>query len=417
MRNSKDHPLIIVGGGIGGLTAALTLAKKNKFVKVLEQAPEFLEVGAGIQIAANATRVLDEIGVLERLKEIAVFPKRFVLMDAFTGKELSAIDLGNEYTERYGAPYLVLHRADLQNALYEAAKENGYIELLTNQQIVDTQQDENSIKVKTANGQVHIGHAAIGADGIWSKQRQKLIEDEVVCSQYVAYRGTIEMSQMGDSVNKNDVYMWIGPNLHLVQYPVRSGKLYNQVVVFKSYKYTPEIEHTTDWGTPEEMEEVFKGTCDLVQHAISFISRQRRWPMYDRNPINNWTDGKLTLLGDAAHPMLQYLAQGGCQAIEDASYLAEMVEENSNIEEAFKKYQEVRIPRGEFIQTSARTWGEIIHATKAETILLRNTILKTRKNFDFIDQFHGFIAEKGYVEYNENENADVSNDVFISNEL
>jgi len=416
VQNSKDHPLIIVGGGIGGLTAALTLAKKNKYVKVLEQAPEFLEVGAGIQIAANATRVLDKIGVLERLKEIAVFPKRLVLMDAFTGKELSSIDFGNDYIERYGAPYLVLHRADLQNSLYETAKENGYIELHTNQQIVDTEQNEHGVKVVAANGQVHTGSAVIGADGIWSKQRQKLIQDDVVCSQYVAYRGTIEMSQMGDSVNMDDVYMWIGPNLHLVQYPVRSRKLYNQVVVFKSYKYTPEIEHTTDWGTPEEMETVFNGTCDLVQHAISFISRQRRWPMYDRNPINNWTDGKLTLLGDAAHPMLQYLAQGGCQAIEDASYLAEMIEQNDEIEEAFKKYQETRIPRGNFIQSSARTWGEIIHATKKETILLRNNILSNRNNFDYIDEFHGYKAEKGFVEYNDNQHKEQKNNALIGND-
>ena len=415
MKNSKDHQLIIVGGGIGGLTAALTLAKKNKYVKVLEQAPEFLEVGAGIQLAANATRILDDIGVLERLKEIAVFPKRFVLMDAFTGKELSALDLGDDYVKRYGAPYIVLHRADLQNALYETAKENGYIELLTNQQIVDSVQNADGVIVTAADGQVHTGEAVIAADGIWSKQRQKLIEDEVVCSKYVAYRGTLEMSQMGDSVTTNDVYMWIGPNLHLVQYPVRSGKLYNQVVVFKSYKYKPEIEHTTDWGTPEEMEQVFAGTCDLVQHAISFISRQRRWPMYDRNPIDNWTEGKRTLLGDAAHPMLQYLAQGGCQAIEDASYLAEMLENNSDIEEAFKNYQEARIPRGKFVQTSARTWGEIIHATNPETILLRNTILNNRKNFDFIDQFHGFKAEKGLEQDQYDETSNSLDDAFISN--
>ncbi|MER2108619.1 MAG: FAD-dependent monooxygenase [Solibacillus sp.] len=397
MQASRENPIIVVGGGIGGLTAALALANKGQYVKVLEQAPEFLEVGAGIQIAANASRVLGELGVLERLKNLAVFPKRLVMMDAFTGKELSALDLGPIYQERYGAPYFVLHRADLQNALYEVAKDDSHIELLTNQQIVDSLQDEQGVRVTNQNFEVHQGSAVIAADGIWSKQRSKIVKDNVICSQYVAYRGTIEMSEMGDSINMDDVYMWIGPNLHLVQYPVRKGELYNQVVVFKSFKYRPEIEQTDEWGTPEEMDQVFAGSCDQVQHAISFISRQRRWPMYDREPISNWTDGKLTLLGDAAHPMLQYIAQGGCQAIEDATFLAEMVAQHDTIEEAYENYQQVRIPHTAMIQRNARMFGEIIHANAPETILLRDTILNQRsaQDFDFIDPVHGFHAKIG----------------------
>lgn len=401
--NSKENPMLVIGGGIGGLTTALTLAKKGVYVKVLEQAPEFLEVGAGIQLAANATRILKEIDVLDRLKDIAVFPKRFVIMDAFTGEELSALDLGETYQKRYGGPYIVLHRADLQNTLYETAKESDFIELLTNQHIVNSTTTENGIEIETATGEIIHGQAVVGADGIWSKQRPKVVTDDVVCSQYVAYRGTLNMDEMKDKVQTDDVYMWIGPNLHLIQYPVRSGKLYNQVVVFKSPNYSPEIEHTDQWGTPEEMDQVFAGTCDVVQHAISFISRQRRWPMYDRNPITNWTNGKMTLLGDAAHPMLQYLAQGGCQAIEDAACLAEIFTTTEQVEDAFIKYQEMRIPRATFIQNGARIWGEIAHATDAPTILLRNTLFKDRTDddFKFIDQLHGFKAEKGYVEIEE----------------
>lgn len=392
MGNSKNNPFIVIGGGIGGLATALGLAQTNQYVKVLEQAPEFLEIGAGIQLAANATNVLQRLGVMDRINDIAVFPKRLVLMDAFTGEELSALDLGDVYKERYGAPYIVLHRSDLHKALYEACLENSYIELHTDHSIVKTEQDGDQVTVTAANGNVHTGMAVVGADGIWSKVRPLFSDDEPVCSEYVAYRGAIPMEEVTNIGNLDDVYMWIGPNLHLVQYPVRRGELYNQVVVFKSNQYRKEIEKTDEWGTPEEMDEVFSGTCDLVQTAISFIQRQKRWPMYDRVPISNWTEGRVTLLGDAAHSMLQYLAQGGCQALEDAAYLADMIEENSNVEEAFKKYQEERIPRTAFVQNNARMWGEIIHAERPETILLRNTILENRtsQDFTFIDQFHGY---------------------------
>ena len=234
---------------------------------------------------------------------------------------------------------------------------------------------------------------SIGADGIWSKVRKLFADDEAVCSQYVAYRGAIPIDDISSHGNLDDVYMWIGPDLHLVQYPVRKGELYNQVVVFKSSQYRPEIEKTDQWGTPEEMDQVFAGTCPLVQTAISYIQRQRRWPMYDRNPINNWTKGRITLTGDAAHPMLQYLAQGACQALEDASYLTDMLEKHGeNIEQAFLEYQEERLPRSADVQTSARMWGEIIHNTTPEAILLRNTIMKNRtdQDFQFVDRFHGY---------------------------
>ena len=314
-------------------------------------------------------------------------------MDAFSGEELSALDLGDVYKERYGAPYIVLHRSDLHRILVEACEENPYIELVTNQSIVKTVENEGIITVTAANGDQHTGKAVIGADGIWSETRKVVPEDEAVCSQYVAYRGAIPIEDITNRGNLDDVYMWIGPNLHLVQYPVRKGELYNQVVVFKSSQYRPEIEKTDQWGTPEEMDQVFAGTCKLVQTGISYIQRQRRWQMYDRNPIDNWTKGRITLMGDAAHPMLQYLAQGACQALEDASYLTDMLHRyGDNIEQAFLEYQEERIPRTADVQTNARIWGEIIHNTTPEGILLRNTIMKNRtdKDFQFIDRFHSY---------------------------
>jgi len=393
MSKQAEQAFIVIGGGIGGLATALGIAETKQKVKVLEQAHEFGEVGAGIQLAANATNVLQRLGVMDKISEIAVFPKRLVLMDAFSGEELSALDLGDVYKERYGAPYIVLHRSDLHRVLVEACEENPYIELVTNQSIVKTVESEGSVTVTSANGDQHTGKAVIGADGIWSNVRKLFSEDEAVCSQYVAYRGAIPIDDITSHGNLDDVYMWIGPNLHLVQYPVRRGELYNQVVVFKSTQYTPEIEKTDQWGTPEEMDQVFAGTCEAVQTGISYIQRQRRWPMYDRNPISNWTKGRITLTGDAAHPMLQYLAQGACQALEDASYLTDMLQKHGeDVEQAFLEYQEERIPRSANVQTSARMWGEIIHNTTPEAILLRDTIMKNRSSndFQFVDRFHGY---------------------------
>ena len=270
---------------------------------------------------------------------------------------------------------------------------NPFIDLVTNQTIIEAEENGGEVSVTAADGSHHIGSAVIGADGLWSNARKLFVEDQPVCSQYVAYRGAIPMEEVTSHGNLDDVYMWIGPNLHLVQYPVRRGELYNQVVVFKSSQYTKENEKTIHWGTPDEMDQVFAGTCELVQNAISFIQRQRRWPMYDRLPIDNWTKGRITLMGDAAHPMLQYLAQGACQALEDAAYLTDMLHKHDqDIEQAFMEYQEERIPRTANVQSSARMWGEIIHNTTDAGILLRDTILSSRtdKDFKFIDEFHGY---------------------------
>lgn len=391
--NIDDKQIIIVGGGIGGLATALGFAQNEKYIKVLEQAPEFKELGAGIQLAANATGVLQRLGVMDKISEVSVFPKRLVLMDAYTGKELSALDIGVTYQEKYGAPYVVLHRSDLHRILLEACEESPYIELVTGQSIVNAEEDGDIVHVTNTNGEVFNGAAVVGADGLWSKTRGIFSDDKPICAEYVAYRGAIPMEEVTNVGDLDDVYMWIGPNMHVVQYPVRKGELYNQVVVFKSSNYKKELEFTDEWGTPEEMDEVFSGTCDKVQTAISFISRQKRWPMYDREPLNNWTQGRITLTGDAAHPMLQYLAQGACQALEDAAYITDMLDKHGdNYEQVFLEYQEERIKRTAYVQKGARTWGQIIHNGDETGILLRNTILsnRTEKDLQFIDQYHGY---------------------------
>jgi 3-hydroxybenzoate 6-monooxygenase len=388
--SNAEKEVLVIGGGIGGVAAALASAEAGHKTTILEQAPVFGEIGAGIQMGPNAMAVLDRFGVADEISKVAVFPKRLVLKDVYTAKELATLDLGDAFKAKYGFPYIVLHRSDLHRVLVEAAENNPLISLVNDQIIETVEENESGVTVTNQRGEQFTGKAVIGADGLKSKARKYFADDEPICSEYVAYRGTVPIGEISSDANMDDVIMWIGPNLHVVQYPVRKGELYNQVVVFKSPNYKPDSD---DWGTPEEMDKVFEGCHPLVETALSFIQRQIRWPMYDRLPIDNWTKGNFTLLGDAAHPMLQYLAQGGCQALEDASYLADMlVEHGENFEKAFLAYQEERLPRTAKVQKSARIWGEIIHAVDPTSILLRNTLLENTpaKEFEMIDWLYGY---------------------------
>lgn len=387
MTNVSD--IIVVGGGIGGLAVALSIQESGKSVAIFEQAPEFGEVGAGIQLAPNALEVLDRLGVKEEILKHAVVPKRLVLKDVYTAEELATLDLGEDFQKEFGQPYIVLHRSDLHRVLYEACQKSSNIKFFTNQTIQTAEQNGDTVTVVNQNGEMFSAEAVIGADGVKSNMRKLLIEDEPVNSAYVAYRGTIPIEEVANNSNLDldDVIMWIGPNLHLVQYPVRRGELYNQVVVFKSYDATVE-----DWGNPEELTRRFENSHPKVQNALTYINRQFRWQMYDREPIDNWTKGNITLLGDSGHAMLQYLAQGGVQAFEDAFVLGAKLKEHNTYEEAFKAYQEMRIPRSAMVQTTARKWGEIIHAEDPTTISLRNFIFEQHKPTDYniVDFLYGY---------------------------
>lgn len=395
MTIDKEVPFLIIGGGIGGLATALGVAETGRSVYVLEQAPEFAEIGAGIQLAPNALAVLDKLGVLDAVYENAVFPKRFVIMDAISGQELSALNFNESFIKRYGYPYIVMHRTDLHTALLNPCLANDQITLLNNKTVLSVENIGDKARVTCADGSVYIADAVVGADGLWSKTRGLFSDDKAVCSEYVAYRGAIPMSELGlkEQLDLDDVIMWIGPHLHLIQYPVRRKELYNQVVVFKSFRYK---EDSDDWGTPEELDEHFKVCCQPVRNSVNYIQRQRRWPMYDRDPIDNWTSGPITLLGDAAHPMLQYLAQGGCQALEDAACLTEMLHKYTDIEQAFLKYQEDRIPRTAKVQRIARAWGNVAHTDDPTILFMRNSMMKHRSSDDngyvdwlFVQRYNG----------------------------
>jgi salicylate hydroxylase len=389
----EDVPILIIGGGIGGMTAALALARAGFPVRVVERSAEFGEIGAGIQLAPNALRVLDGLGVLPDLAALGVRPRHLVLMHADTGRHLTTVDFGEPFERRYGYPYTVMHRGDLLTVLHQACLAEDRITLEAGREVTALADHGGAAEVRFADGSAYQCGAVIGADGLWSTARALVSGDHPRTDRFVAYRGTLPASDMAMLVSRDstpagpqDEVIWIAPHKHLVQYPIRPGELYNQVAVFRSRQYSDEAGLAGRWGTPEELEESFAGSCSQVRAGVAVISRDRRWVMYDREPLDNWTTGRITLLGDAAHPMVQYLAQGACQAIEDAGCLArQLTRYDGDAVKAFAAYQAERVPRTALVQRSARIWGEIWHDDGPVIPLLRDRILTRRGRDDYTD--------------------------------
>ncbi|TRW45378.1 FAD-dependent monooxygenase [Georgenia yuyongxinii] len=386
--------VIMVGGGIGGLGAALMLAREGVKVRVLERAPEFGEVGAGLQLAPNITRMLDEVGVLEKILPMSVKPRRLVFMNAKTGEELSHLDL-QDAERRYGGPYIVLHRSDLLNALLEAAQAEENITLHTDHKVTDIEDTSDGVVVRTADGDEYTGQLLLGADGLHSVVRKEIADDEPVPSGYVAYRGAVPVEDVDRRMGMEDVVVWMGPGLHLVQYPVRAGKLYNQVAVFRSQEF---LDGKEDWGTPEELDRTYADMCEPVRVAIPSLHRINRWPMADRNPLPTWTKGRISLLGDAAHAMLQYLAQGAGQSLLDGAALARALPTLGNgqwdgdaLAGALRQYESERVAAAGAVQSTARVWGDIWHVDSYVPMVLRDEAFRRRDTYDYhlVDWLYG----------------------------
>jgi salicylate hydroxylase len=379
-----DVDIAIVGGGIGGLANAYALAGTGHTVRVLERAPEFTEVGAGLQLAPNATRILRQWGLLDEVLAAGVTPRRLVFRDALDGSELTRLDFDDHFVRHYGAPYVVIHRGDLLDILVRAC-ENAGVELVPDCAVEDVDARADGATVRACQGEHH-AQVVVAADGLRSALRAKLSDDQPVCSGYVAYRGafpTGRLTHLGaDSLDT--VVVYIGPGCHLVQYPLRGGEIFNTVAVFASPSYR---RGNPDWGGPDELDEVFAPACEQVRAGLAALWRERRWAMYDRPPIGTWVTGRLVLSGDAAHPMLQYLAQGACQAIEDASCLAGHVRSSAGAggtdwSTALRRYEAERTARTGLIQTTARTWGEIWHVSGIARTL-RNELFRRRDPADY----------------------------------
>jgi len=357
-----DLPILIAGGGIGGLSVALALALKGRRTRVLEKAAEFGEIGYGIQMGPNVSRMLDRLGLLQALEPHSVFPDALILVDALDNREITRIALGRRFLERYQYRYFVIHRRDLHGEILEVCKRREEIALEASRGLTSFEERGNSVIVRCENGAEYEGAALIGADGLWSPTRAAIVGDGAPrVAGHVTYRGVVPTGDIIDRSHLDSMTIWIGPDLHLVQYRLRGGAVMNNVATVSSRRFRRG--ERKDFGGWDELEEVFSRTDPRVREMLRYFGRDRNWVLHDRDPVTHWTRGRATLLGDAAHPTLQYLAQGANMAIEDGVVLAEKVAAAGvDHGRAFLAYQRSRMNRTARVVLSSRFFGEYFHA-------------------------------------------------------
>ncbi len=393
MTRRNSLPVLVAGGGIGGLAAALALTRQGFAVKVLEQSPQLGEIGAGIQLGPNAFAAFDALGVGPKARSRAVYTDEMVMHDALDETLVARVPVGEAFRRRFGNPYAVIHRADVHTSLLEGAQECGAIEVLTSTTVQRVEQDAEGVTVIDASGARHRGLALIGADGVKSAVRRQYVGDDARVSGHVVYRAVVDKREFPLDLQWNAASIWVGPNCHLVHYPLRGGEQYNVVVTFHS---RDKEEWSVREGSREEVQSYFEGICARAHQLIDLPKSWKRWATADRDPIIQWTFDRATLLGDAAHPMLQYLAQGACMALEDAVTLGESLRaHDGDLVKAFELYQRSRVRRTARVVLMAREMGRIYHARGVER-LVRNDLWKDRtpeRFYDAVEWLYGWKVE------------------------
>ncbi|MBI3445093.1 MAG: 3-hydroxybenzoate 6-monooxygenase [Magnetospirillum sp.] len=387
---TQSLPVLVAGGGIGGLAAALALVRRGFTVKVLEQASEIGEIGAGIQLGPNAFHAFDALGVGDKARSRSVFTDYMVMHDAIDEYQVAKVPTGEAFRRRFGNPYAVIHRVDVHLSLLEGAQETGRVAFHTSTRVERMEQDAEGVTVWDQNGQSYRGLALIGADGVRSAVRKTYVDDPHRVTGHVVYRSVIDKKDFPEDLQWNAASIWVGPNCHLVHYPLRGGEQYNVVVTFHSRK---EEEWGVTEGSREEVQSYFTEICPKARQLIDLPKQWKRWATADREPIGQWSFGRATLLGDAAHPTTQYMAQGACMALEDAVTLGEALRVHDNdFTRAFDLYQRSRIARTARIVLSSREMGRIYHAKGVER-LVRNDLWRgrtTERFYDAVEWLYGW---------------------------
>ena len=356
------EPILIVGGGLGGLTTALALSRRGIGARVLEGAPQFGAIGYGIQFGPNVFHVFDRLGLMEPVLAVADAPVAVLMWDALDGKELVRIPTGASLRARFKYPYIIVHRIDLHNVLLDACRRSDTIELVSDALVTTFNEQNEGVTVTTADGRAFSGPALVAADGVRSLFRQKLIGDgEPRPSGYAALRTIIPMQDLKVDVPRDSVVLWGGPGYHVIHYPLRHGTEFNIVAVYR----TPHHADKADVATHRaELEQVYRDAHPSVRALNAMMDLRWRRSVMDRNPIRHWHRGHIVLLGDAAHAPLQSLAQGASMAIEDGLCIGELIyAADHDFTAAFRRFERLRLARTARLQLESRTiWDWLLHA-------------------------------------------------------
>ena len=376
---------LIVGGGIGGLATALALARNGMSVTVLERSAFADETGAGIQLGPNATRALAELGVLDAIDAVAFRPDVLRLFDGLSGASLASVPLGRIAEERYGAPYLTLHRADLHASLLAACRAHGAIELRNGFDVTEAKTLAEPVIVRAADGTQVEGSNLVAADGLWSRLRQRVAPDaDLRFSGATAWRALLPRGEVPAPFDAPEVGLWLGPRAHLVHYPVRGGRDLNIVAVVEGGNAKQ------GWSRHAEADVLLPSFYRWAKPAkalLEMVKTWRCWSLFRLKSLPSWTEGRMALLGDAAHPVLPYLAQGAALAIEDAVTLAASLKAcGGDALVAFPRYQSLRVDRAARVQAQAARFGRLYHL-RGPAAFARNFLLGRRRPESLLRSF------------------------------
>jgi 2-polyprenyl-6-methoxyphenol hydroxylase-like FAD-dependent oxidoreductase len=390
----NTQPVAIAGGGIGGLACALALARNGFRSLVLEQAREFGEVGVGLHVAPNALSVLDALGVGAAAKKNALMIERLLMMDGVSGEEVANVPCDARFEKRFGNPYAVAHRAHIHGPLLDACRAHDLIELRTSR-VTGFELGSPGVSVTLDGGKRVVAAALIGADGVYSNVRKRIVGDgEPLAAGAIIFRATIPAAQMPKDLQHPYPTFWGGPDWHMIYYPISDWTTFNLgCTVLTGQDKLGEAEEFS----PGAVLPYFVNRCEIPDRILRIPKSFRRYVIVHREPVDNWTLGAATLLGDAAHPMVQYIAQGAAMALEDAICLGNVADEcDGDFARAFERYQDVRIVRTARVQISSMMLSKLNHAKGVER-KVRKSLFEGRTAEEYYDRLAWLYTPPAYV--------------------